>query len=131
MALSSPFDKKGLITVIKCRTRQAYSFVLQYICCHQITLSGERALFNLASQFCHCFEEVWILNPASRPQPIFHLNGAIVLTDRVNSAKGRGEMFFLVIIRSLKMILTQIISAGSLCICREKTIQKIHLISLL
>lgn len=40
-------------------------------------------------------------------------------------------MFPLITIRSLEMLLMQIISAGSLYICGEKTIQKIHLTSLL
>lgn len=40
-------------------------------------------------------------------------------------------MFLLIIVTSLKMLLMQIISAGSLSICGEKIIQNIHLISLL
>lgn len=83
MALRNPSDNGGLLTVVKCKTD------LALLLCEIFTitkyLSGDR-LFNPASQSCCCLGEVWISDPAWRPQAVFHWNTGTALADR---AKGK------------------------------------------
>lgn len=122
MALRNPLDNGGLFTVTKCKTDLALSFALWNIHHHQIPVRGETV------QSCKP------ILPLEQFGSGIQLGGhSLVFIGTLSllwltESKDRGEIFLLITIRSLKMLLTQIILAASLYFCVEKKHEKQHLL---
>lgn len=125
MALRNPLDNGGLFTVTKCKTDLALSFALWNIHHHQIPVRGETL------QSCKP------ILPLEQFGSWIQLGGhSLVFIGTLSllwltESKDRGEIFLLITIRSLKMLLTQIILAASLYFCVEKKHENVHLTLLL